>query len=630
MAKDNIIVTSASGGISKDKKSSQYQNAARFIKSLNIHSDYNESTLMPKLSKVSGLTVTALVKWSDDGSPFDTNRYFYDEDGNLYKETSGGTWSVDRASTDIGNGAAGQGLAVFDDFLYYATSTTLGRKGKLSGTPSFDDDFLSDGTTNIDQSGGTTGSEYTTPTSIAETSANKILFTPTRDPLKEININVDTVGTGNWTVTVHDANDNELGSKTIANASLSTGETTFTFSSPLRVIIGNQYHIHITSSVGDGKVETGNASSLAESATGADDGAFFETIFGILVADTDWHPMFHHLNFLAICNERYLAVWDQALYNPNQLVFAAGFKAKSISLVNEYLVIDCWRGDNTLTNVEAVRRYFWDGIEPTFNFYLDIPLGFPNAIGNSKNRLISILGNKGLLALGGDSTNQQFSKIQEIPKITRDGKIEVYPGAITEWQGKTYIGVAASASSDSTGVELGVYEFGNRHDALPEVLTLAFVISEEVTSGTNLKIGMVKAMGEDLYVSWRNDSVYGVDKVSPDSDPQTSGSWESLVVDNNNPMKTKEAEKIVVTFEPLESGESVTPKYRKDRAASFTSGTAVSTIGETRAELVIPVGDSRYREFEFGFDVATSTSFPVITSVGFFFDTLAEEATNES
>lgn len=611
MAVNTITHNTFYAGISPFQKLSNIdgKSQARFIKNMNIHEDPSYITLMPGLSKVSDSVVTNLVTWADDGQPFDTNRYFYDQAGNLYKETSGGAWSNIRTVS----GGAGQGLLVFDDYLYYSTSTTIGRYGRLSGSPSFNDDFLSDGTTNIDQENITaSGQTYTTPTSISETSTNLLSFTPLRDPLKAVIIKVASKGTGNWTVTIHDSNNNSIGTATVSNASLTnSAANTFTFTTPLRMIIGNTYHIHVTSTVADGTVTTGTTSDLST--------AYYQTLFGILVADSNWHPIKNHLNLMCVGNERYLAVWDEATYNPNRLTFAAGFKVRSMTIQKEYLVIATWKG-SSIDAVEEGRLYYWDGISTTFNYYENVNLGLPNAIHTSKNRLFGIYGSSGTMHL----FNEPFKKIQDPPYLGRGKKVEVYPGAITEWQSKTYIGIAGS-TDDGTGLSQGVYEWGNQQDDLPEVLNYAFTISTGTTQSTEVSIGMVKAFGKDLYVSWKDAATYGIDKVSKTSNAAANGSYEQLIYDGGNPQKNMLPQKIVITFLPLATGESVTPKYRLDRASSWTLGTDINTVGSTRAELLLDV-QGRANEIEYGFDVASSNgTYPKITGVFFMSDDLSDE-----
>ena len=282
MAKTSIIQQSWYGGIANDRKVGK-ESSYQFSKHLNIYDDANVLTPYPKTVKMSGSTVVNLVLWAADGTPYDTNRYFYDLGGNLYRETSLDVWSNLRTVS----GSSGQGLIVFDDYLYYAGATTLGRYGRLSGTPAFTDNFLADGTTNLDQSGSdfrtVTGNTYAVPVAISETSVNRQTFAPNHDPLTTIGLYVSAKGTGNWTVTVHDSENNNLGSATITNASLTNSAVNdFTFSTAIRVLIDIDYHFHVTSTVADGTLRSGTSDDLETSD--------YYNYFGILI-DSDYHPM---------------------------------------------------------------------------------------------------------------------------------------------------------------------------------------------------------------------------------------------------------------------------------------------------------------------------------------------------
>jgi hypothetical protein len=607
MAKQILSLRDFSGGASPNEKK-WLPHAARLMKNLDPFQDPSYITLSKKPVKVSGDTVTALITWVEDGSPFDTNRYFYDLDGNLYKETDAAVWSVDRAGTTIANGAAGQGLLVCNDYLYDATSTTLGRKGKLSGTPAFTDDFLTDGTTNLDQSGGGTGQTYSTGTSIVETATHRQTFTPGVDPLKAIIINVNTVGTtADWTLTVHDAKDVLIGSKTIANASMGTGNQTFTFAEPLRVIPGNEYHFHVTTSdtTGTPRVVTNVASDL--------EGGQFSTLFGILVGGVDFHPMMEHLNGVVIGNERYLAYWDEATYEPNRVVLAPGFEVRALAKVDEFVVAAAFRGSSA-GEAEEARLYFWDGIADTFNFHKDVSIGAAQALVNSRNRLMGVYGNRGGLHLGTDP----FEDIShEIPTLAPGKSVEVYPGAITNYQGQTLIGIAASAD-DEEELQVGVWAYGRQDNKQAEALTLAFTISTGSSSGENLKVGAVRGIGKELYISFRDGDSYGVDKVSFDSSPAEEGVFESFIFDHQNPRKSKLAEKLIIGFEALRAGEAVTPKVKVNRG-DYVAGITVDTEGAVTAELPL---FTRFKEIELGFDAEGGVK---VTDVFFEFDDLKEE-----
>jgi len=605
MPKKKIIVKDFTGGIGTTGEKKDIANSCRWSKHLNIFEDPSYATLSRKLTKVSGSTVLGLVKWADDASPYSTDRYFYDSASHIYKETSAGVWSNPIDAT----GGTGEGLKVFDDYLYYATGTTIGRYGKLSGTPTQSADFLSDGTTNLDQSAtGTGATDYSTTTSINEGATHRNTITPTNDPMKSITINVDVVGTGDWTLTLHDSNNVTIGTATIANASMVVGDNTFTFSTPLRVVIGNQYHYHITTTVADGGVDTGTNNDLEAS--------YFKEYFGILI-DKDFHPMEEFLNFLVILNDRYIAKWDQALYEPNFITLAPGFEARCMAKFNEFLVVGAFKGA-TITESEQARLYFWDGIETTFNYFTDCRVGAPNCLVNNEGNLIGVYGNDGSMYLG----SEPFQRIvDEMPNLTRGKKLEVYPGAIDAFEGKTVVGV--SASTDDTALIQGIFEYGHQRDELPRALNFPYTISTGTSTGTSLKIGCVKSIGDSLYVGWQDDTDYGVDKVTIGDTANATGTWESLIFDSGNPDDYMIPMDLVITFEPLTAGQSVTPKYKLDRATSFTSGDAEDTVGATSLKLPIY---QRCKELEIGYELAsTSNTFIKITSITIEIDVLSTE-----
>lgn len=609
MAEQKLTITDFSGGTATTSEKKDIPNAARFVKGMNPYEDPTYLTLSRLATKKSSTTVAGLPYWMVDGSPWATDRYVYDSAGKVYGVDNADSFSLLRTVS----GGAGEGLLVFDDYLYYALGVSLGRYGLLSGTPAFNDDFLTDGTTNVDQSGGGTGSaDYVPPTSISEAATARQTFTPTVDPIKAIIIDVDVVGSGDWTVTLHDSNNVSLGTSTIVNGSMSTGDVTFTLSSPGRVITGNEHHFHVVSTVADGGVDTNAATDL--------EGAEFSTLFGILI-DVDFHPIVSHLNLIVIGNESYLAAWDQAVYSANKVILPRGFEVRALAKTDEYVVAEAFKG-STIREAEAAKRFYWDGISPTYNFSTDITVGACNAIGTVQNQLLGVYGHRGTVYRS--NAQAELEDIYaKVPKLARGKYVEVYPGAMAEYEGNALIGYTG-ATDDTSSFEMGVYEFGSQDSKLPKVLNMSYLVSTGTTQDSNLKISMVKVFGKDIYVGWQDGATtYGVDKIALGDSALASGSWESLIFDGGNPKREELAVSVKITFEALETGESVTPKYRINRASSFTTGTAASTVGDTEVTQYI---NSRFKEIEFGFNVASSSNtFLKITSIVFTFDDLSSE-----
>ncbi len=610
MAEQRIIITDWSGATATTSEKKDIAFSAKFAKGTNPFEDPAYLTLSRKATLKSSTTVATLPHWMVDGSPWNTNRYVYDSGGKLYTVNSSDVFSSPRTVS----GGGGEGLGIYANRLLYAQATELGSYYPLDNSPAFQDSFsgwwIASQLTST--GGGTGAADYVPPTSISEVATARQTFTATYDPVKSITIDVDVVGTGDWTVTLHNTNNDSIGTSTIVNGSMSTGDVVFTLAAVGRIVKGESYHFHVTSTVANGGVDTDAATDL--------EGAEFTATYGTLI-DSTFHPMANHLNILAVGNENYLATFDGATYNPNRLRLPFGFQVRAITKRNEFLVIEAFKG-TTVREAEAAERFYWDGIEANFNYSTPITIGACNAIGVTKNQLIGVYGHRGSVYKG-DELEETFAKI---PKLVRGKYVEVFPGAIDEHEGRTLVGYAGG-TDDTAGLEMGVYEHGSQDIKLPKVLNLSYLISTGTTQDSNLKVSMVKVFGKDIYIGWQDGATtYGVDKIALGDSALASGSWESLIFDAENPKKEKLALEIAITFEALTSGQSITPKYKLERAASFTNGTAASTVGNTSVKEVL---DTRFREIEFGFNIAsTSNTFPKITSIEFLYNDLSEEKEN--
>jgi len=606
----NVTIKDFSGAIATTSEKKDIPNSAKFVKNLNPFEDPTYITLSKKPTKMSGSTVTNLVYWMEDGSPYDTNRYFYDLGGKIYCETNADVWSSLRTVS----GGAGEGLKVFDDYLYYALGTELGRYGKLSGTPAFNDALTSwydSHIADIQTTGGGTGQTYATTTAIDEGATHRQTVSVEHDPLKAITIDINDTGDDpTWTVTVHDDEDKLIGAKTIAFASITTGDNVFTFATPLRLVIGNLYHFHVTTSTTTGapKVTSSAASDL--------EGAEFIFEYGVLI-DTDFHPMSVFETLLVIGNKDYLATFDQDIYNPNAISLDKGYEVRSIAKADEFFIISAFKG-NSINEAEESRIFYWDGIAPSFNFVTDsTSVGAGNAITNAGNQLRGIFGNQGALYQGDRPFVKQVSRI---PKLGRDKIVNVFPSAITHANGITLVGIGST--DDGTGLEQGIYAYGAKDGKLQDALVLLYLISTGTTQSATVKIGFVKVIGEEIYWGWRDDATYGVDRILPGALAATSGVYESLIFDGDAVNKKKLAFKVQAECVALATNETLAVKQKLDRTANFTAGTAIVS-GASKAQQAIY---QRFKEMEFGFTLTSSDgTFPKVTELSLEYNDMSEE-----
>jgi len=462
----------------------------------------------------------------------------------------------------------------------------------------------------LDQSLDTSGQTYTLPTAIDEGATHRQSFVPAKDPQKSVEVLIAAVGTGDWTLTVHDALNRSMASKTVTNANLAVGDFEFTFASVWRPVLGASYHFHVTDTTADGTVTTTTASSLET--------VDFHAYYQFLVED-DYHPVGLIANLLAIGNERYLATWNGITYNPHRLTLPSGYRIRCLGRWRGYLAIGVTRGTN-ITDFDQGAIFLWDGVSTTYNDFVDVPQGGINAI-VSGDPIYFVAGYSGdFMSYSGGKPRH----IRRFPKMTPTKNMEVYPGGMAMWQALVRTGVAGS--SDSSVLEKGVYSYGTLIERIEESMSFDYPTSLGVTTGTSLNIGMVFPMGASLFIGWQNSTSYGVDEINPDNAPFATATYESLITDAAKIWGEKSSNAMRGYFKALASGDSFTLKYKIDRNSSWTSGSAVTTAAKKEARLQLPTKGNRFNEFQFAVDLATSNSTsPEFYGLGVEIDDLQEE-----
>jgi hypothetical protein len=525
---------------------------------------------------------------------------------------------------------ASSGLQAYYKFNSAATDSTANANDlTLVNSPTYSTDVPFSGVTaylNLDTQNTNTGNTYTLPTSISENAADKLSWTPIIDPQQSVTFYVSSAGTGNWTVTVHDQQNNTIATATVVAANVpSSGAINFVFSSPWRLVQGASYHMHLTVSTGSSAVVTGTGSDFST--------AEYATYFSFLVPDTQFHPVVQFqyqplggvlTGAVIIGNERYIAVWDGATYSPNFITFPPGWRVRCFGFWREYMAIGVWRG-GAISDFDRGRIYFWDGIAPTFNFFIDIPEGQINALFGVDTDLYIVAGYRGyLLDYQGtfiqDTGNGQGIKVKRVPLIQPEDSIEVYPGAFTMWRSLLHIGYGINMSSST--IQQGVYAHGTFNKYYPDTMSYDYVLSTGNT-GSSVSIGLTYALGTTLIIGWQDGIAFGADEVNFSNNPAPIGELQTFIMDDNAIWKQKENFSVRVDFLPLASGESIAPEISIDRA-TFITGTADSTVGDTYTHL--PFAGGRGREYQIGVKLyATGTTSPTIRGVSLLKDKLSEE-----
>lgn len=511
-------------------------------------------------------------------------------------------WNIEKTANDLLYGLTTQiatnsaGLAGYWKLNGdYTDATTNANNLTASGAPTFSSNvpFPSPSTRlDIDQEATTAGNTYTTPTSISEASTARLTFTPTKDPQKSISVLIAAKGTGDWTITVHDEQNRSIASKTVTNANLNTGYFEFIFSSVWRPKPGVVYHFHVTSTVADGTVTTTTASDLET--------VSYRTYFQFLVEDTGYHPITEMLTFLCIGNEKYIGTLEAGDWNPNAISLSSGYAVRCFGYWQEYLVAGTWKG-STVKEYDQGRLYFWDGIDTRYNFNIDVPDGAVNAIVGSRGALYVLAGYQGQLLKYVGGTEAQ--PLIRMPRISENEYAEIYPQALTMWRNN--LRIAMAGASDSTTLIKSVYTYGRPTNRYVESLSADYPISTG-NYGSTVNISLLHVVNSTLLVGWQDGVSYGIDAVSASNPPQSYGSLESLIQDNNAVYKQKSAVTLQATFKPLASGESVVIKYDPDRSGTWISSAPVTTVGATQASAILT--GLRWQEIQYAVDLYTTGS----------------------
>lgn len=135
MAKKKLSQKRWAGGISdypKENAAGQVKDSYFFSRAIDIRTDPQAITLLPRAVKESGSQVVDLLKWGDR-VPTTLNSYFVGDQGYFYQRNTDGAWGNLHQVSD----STGQGLAYFtgDDYIYYSTTSSLGRFGPAAYAP---------------------------------------------------------------------------------------------------------------------------------------------------------------------------------------------------------------------------------------------------------------------------------------------------------------------------------------------------------------------------------------------------------------------------------------------------------------------------------------------------------------
>lgn len=565
------------GGWSTDLKSG-IKYSQPFTQSLDFRKSPSQISVLPQPIREDNNTVTDLVQ--NEVMVSDGSIYALGSAGNFYKRSNAGVWS--RQGT-LPPGYFGMDYRQDLDSIYLCHAKTVSLFQPVSNNPGLSPNYynISQSTYNNTTNAGfnvntdQTGSILTTQiiTTFAETQIYERFFQTDIEPLNKISIFIVAQGTGDWTLTLHDGLNNNLGQVTVTNANLVAGQfNDFVFSSQIRVSVApaaRTYHIHVTSTVADGTVSSTATNDLST--------CDLEVWADRLVQTTNgMHPMANFLQYECIGNERYLSVWeplgdpdpDNSEWQRHKLIFPPYYQVCGLAVLNEYIAIACERIPTGGATAQDGIIFWWDGLASTYNYFTKIPEGSPYGIQEYKNVVYYQAGGDWYAIAGANSVPV---KIWSMPNSQSEytginDTTVIYPYASTVRRGILLTAYPSITTNQS--IQYGIYSWGQINKNYPQSFGYSYLLStgDQINNGTNnLTIGMVQNFGDVLHVSWQDGTTFGVDVVNNSSPPATYSTWNSLIFDAGYVGKLKNANYMETTYLPLPAGSYFQLKYNINR-----------------------------------------------------------------
>lgn len=582
--------------------------------------------LTPQMTEQSGGVVDDLIL--DAALTPNGDIFFIGNTGKLYRrDTDTGNWTL---VADLGENSGGSIFYRSDqDALLIPLQTKVAYYGPVSNKPVVDVNRYAN-STSVDtlayRSGGS--ASYTLPIAgtLSESNTAKCEFQADIEPLISINVKILTKpsGSNNLSIYVHDDANTQLGFSTILSADMQVGQWNridFTVSGtaspvgPYRLLVkpnARTYHFHVTSSDGTGTIAVATADDLSTADFQIEAPRFVTT-------RNTLHPAIQFLQYNVYLNERYVAVHEpletvatNQEFQRHRLTFPSGFEGCGVALYREYLAIAVERQNNGSLEYQNGIIFLWNGFDATYTDAIPIPEGSPRSLFSFENELYWQADGSWYTLNG-----RKPERVRRFPGATEEftgvyAQTTVNPNMSTVRKGVLLAGFPSN-TNDQT-MEYGVYSLGSLDRTYDHSFGLDYYLSSgsRLNNGTNnLTIGMVKDFGDELYVSWRDDSTthhYGVDSVSPYSQAATAGRFESLWFDAGLPEHEQINHRMKLICQALPAGCTLTPIWRTERGGVWTNengALAQATAGQKEVVLAI---DQRTNEIQLGFIIATTGS----------------------
>lgn len=277
------------------------------------------------------------------------------------------------------------------------------------------------------------------------------------------------------------------------------------------------------------------------------------------ITDSEFHPMKEVNRVLYIGDGNYVAQVDAGVFTADALDLYTPNRVKALGKLYTDLLI----GTYIASTVTKGRIFRWNTWSVSFTNEDEVPDVGINAFLEADNFVLVQAGLKGNIYYYDGVQLKLWKKIPGTYSPTKYG--EVYPNAVAGTGNEILFGFSNGSGNPA---EQLVYRIGRHNQDYPWIMDQPYPISERsgsalVTSG--ISIGAILMVGEDLYVSWKNSTTYGVDKLDQ-SNKLEAGYLETTLMSADRE-KFSNFSKFLVAYASLPASTAITIQYSKNYAA---------------------------------------------------------------
>lgn len=286
-----------------------------------------------------------------------------------------------------------------------------------------------------------------------------------------------------------------------------------------------------------------------------------------LITDAAYHPMVEQNNVLYIGDGRYLTSVDTGVFSGLALDIKTPRRISALGKIGTDVLIGTYNGAD-IVKTEVVR---WNTV--SVNFAVSDPVDEEgiNAFMPGDSIVFVQAGLRGNIYTYNGQALELFKKIPGDFTAAKYGQVN--PGSVANIGGNILFGFS-NGSGDPA--DEGIYRLGRAGRSYPYILDFPYPTSQRNAGAfilTGTTIGAVLVDGHDLYVAWKEDTNYGVDKI--DASNKLSGAYlETRVMSaTREPFST--FSKFLVAYEAIPASCLIEILYDKNYTGSYTATTEV-------------------------------------------------------